>query len=51
MRESADNGMLFADKKTYDLQKSFTRIIVPSYYIQEENYDDTDSNNDNFFVV
>lgn len=45
------NGMLFADKKTYDLQKSFTRIIVPSYYIQEENYDDTDNNNDNFFVV
>ena len=45
------NGMLYSDKKSYDMQKSFTRIIVPSYYIQEENYDDSDNNNDNFFVV
>ena len=40
-----------SEGENYDLEKSFTRIIVPSYYIQEENYDDSDNNNDNFFVV
>lgn len=45
------NGMLHADSKRYDMTKSFARIVVPSYYIQEEKYNSSDTNNDNFFVV
>ncbi len=45
------NGMLSSDSKRYDQTKSFARIVVPSYYIREEHYNSSNTNNDNFFVV
>ena len=39
------------EKEGSMLEKTFTRVVVPSYYIQEEHYDSDNTNNDNFFVV
>ena len=43
--------MLLPEETHYDFEKTFTRIVVPSYYIQEENYNSDKTDNDNFFVV
>lgn len=39
------------ENPTHALTKTFTRVVVPSYYIQEENYNSSNTNNENFFVV
>lgn len=43
--------ILLPEETHYDFEKTFTRVIVPSYYIQEENYNGDKTDNDNFFVV
>ena len=39
------------EESHYQFTKTFTRVVVPSYYIQEEYYNSNKTDNDNFFVV
>lgn len=47
----AIKDIILPDEPNYNFKQTFTRVVIPSYYIQEEYYDQTQVDNDNFFVV